>query len=40
MILPKKNLIDFLRKSPLSKSGIDFSTLHQENKPRDIDVVL
>ncbi len=36
MIRPKNNLIEFLRKSPLSQSGIDFSALRQKDKPRDI----
>ena len=36
MIRPKDNLIDFLRKSPLSQCEIDFSALRQKDKPRDI----
>ena len=32
----KNNLIEFLRKSPLSQSGIDFSTLRQKDKPRNV----
>ncbi len=36
MIRPKDNLVEFLRKSPLSQSEIDFSALRQKDKPRDI----
>ncbi len=36
IIRPKNNLIEFLRKSPLSQSGIDFSELRQKDKPRDV----
>ena len=36
MIRPKDNLIEFLRKSPLAQSKIDFSALRQKDKPRDI----
>ncbi len=36
LIPHKNNLINFLRKSPLSQSGIDFSTLRQKDKPRNV----
>ncbi len=36
MIPPEDNLIEFLRKSPLAQSEIDFSALRQKDKPRDI----
>ncbi len=36
MIRPKDNLVEFLRKSPLSQSEIDCSALRQKDKPRDI----
>ncbi len=36
MIPSEGNLIEFLRKSPLAQSEIDFSTLRQKDKPRDI----
>ncbi len=36
MVLPEDNLIEFLRKSPLAQSEINFSALRQKDKPRDI----
>lgn len=36
MVHPENNLIDFLQNSPLSKAKIDFSSLRQKDKPRDI----
>ena len=36
IIRPKNNLIEFLRKSPLSQSELDFSELRQKDKPRDV----
>jgi len=38
MMPPKTNLIDFLRKSPLSQFEIDFSSLRQKDKPRYIEL--
>ncbi len=38
MVRPRNSLVEFLRKSPLFHSDIDFSKLRRKDKPRDVEL--